>query len=103
MHPPHQQQRRNIRHRPSTLRCNVKVQRIGANYDPIMLGKMDDLVSRIISVSMDLYFYYIPITVRNESTFNEFRVRANALTRGLTPVERTRLIDRICKNKKKKL
>lgn len=65
----------NIRHRPSTpqRRC-VKVQRIGANYDPITSGKMDDLVSRIINVSMDLYFYYIPITVGNESAFREFRV-----------------------------
>lgn len=99
MHPFSQHQRRNIRHRPSTLRCNVKVQRIGANYDPIMLGKMDDLVSRIISVSMDLYLYYIPITVRNESAFNEFRVRVNALTRGLTPVDRTLLIDWIWEKK----
>lgn len=99
MHPPHQHQRRNIRHRPSTLRCNVKVQRIGANYDPIMFGKMDDLVSRIISVSMDLYLYYIPITVRNENTFNEFRVRVNALTRGLTPIDWALLIDRIWKKK----
>lgn len=65
---------------PSTvdaaLRRCVKVQRIGANYDPITSGKMDDLVSRIINVSMDLYFYYIPITVGNENAFNEFRVYA---------------------------
>jgi len=44
-------------------RRNVKVQHIGANYDPMKPGKMDDLVSRVISVSMDLYFYYIPITL----------------------------------------
>lgn len=44
-------------------RCSVKMHRIRANYDPIKPSKMDDLVSRIINVSMDLYFYYIPITL----------------------------------------
>lgn len=37
---------------------------------------MDDLVSRIINVSMDLYFYYIPITLDNGRAFNKFRVYA---------------------------
>jgi len=40
---------------------------------------MDDLVSRIISASMDLYFYYIPITLSNGRkgrAFNKFRVYA---------------------------
>lgn len=60
-------------------RC-VKVQRIGANYDPITSGKMDDLVSRIINVSMDPYFYYIPITVGNENArlTNSARLRTRA-------------------------
>lgn len=72
---PHQHQRRIIRHRPSTLQ-RQSAARIGANYDSIKRSKMDDLVSRIINVSMDLYFYYIPITLDNGRAFNKFRVYA---------------------------
>lgn len=39
----------------------------GANYDPITPGKMDDTVSRIINVSMDPHFHYVPIIAVNES------------------------------------
>lgn len=91
---PHQHQRRN--YSPSTV--DVAASKCSANYDAIKPGKMDDLVSRIISVSMDLYFYYIPIIFGNERALNKFRVYA---ARPDTVVRhRMRKYNRECSGKK---
>jgi len=70
---PHQ--RRIIRHRPSTLQR----QSAARNYDSIKRGKMDDLVSRIINVSMDL----------TSITFQSLSITGGRLTNSaFTPLDR---------------
>jgi len=64
------------RRRCGARRRGVKMQHIRANYDPIKSSKMDDLVSRIINVSMDLYtsITFQSLSPRNErARSTEFR------------------------------